>query len=804
MDEGNHWHFTYDAFVPEKEMLREALCTLGNGYFATRGANLEAKADDVHYPGTYLAGGYNRLGTEIAGRVIENEDLVNVPNWLYLNFRIDDGEWFQLKAVELLSYKQLLNVKEGTLSREIHLRDAHGRETSLIEKRFVHMKKYHIAAIERTIIPENWSGKVEIRSALDGCVKNTGVKRYRELNHVHLEPLETDCFDNRCMLLKVQTNQSGLKIAQAARTKIFLNGELIVDGTKDIQKPGYVAQDFSLDVSKGDTVSVEKIVAMYTSRDHAISECSLEAKDAVINTEDFKELLSLHINVWDSYWNEFDIEIEVSGNQLKSDSQLILRLHIFHLLQTVNMNTIDLDVGVPARGWHGEAYRGHIFWDELYIFPTLNLRMPKITLALLKYRYRRLDEARRAAREEGFSGAMFPWQSGSNGREESQKVHLNPVSGRWIPDHSHIQRHVNLAIAYNVWSFYQITGDIAYLRSFGAELIIEIARFLSSLCTYNTKHKKYEILGVMGPDEYHDAYPDSDKPGLDNNTYTNLMTVWVLCRVLKMMEILPEDHQKELKETLDIQDSELELWEKISRNMRVVFHGDGILSQFEGYEKLKEFSWEQHFKKYGDIQRLDRILEDRNDSTNNYQVSKQADVLMLFYLFSADEIKELLERLGYSFDPSLIPKNIDYYLNRTSHGSTLSRLVHSWVLSRRNRAGSWELFLHALESDVADIQGGTTPEGIHLGAMAGTVDLVQRCYGGIEARGEVLWFDPCLPDAIQKLRFHVHYRGHSLEVELDHKKLKIVARYTTAEKIKVGYKAKVYELVSGQTKEFKL
>lgn len=109
---------------------------------------------------------------------------------------------------------------------------------------------------------------------------------------------------------------------------------------------------------------------------------------------------------------------------------------------------------------------------------------------------------------------------------------------------------------------------------------------------------------------------------------------------------------------------------------------------------------------------------------------------MLFYLFSADELRDILGRLGYHLEPETIPRAIEYYLHRTSHGSTLSRVVHSWVLARSDRARSWSLFNEALEADISDTQGGTTREGIHLGAMAGTVDIMQRCYTGLELRDD--------------------------------------------------------------------
>ena len=205
----------------------------------------------------------------------------------------------------------------------------------------------------------------------------------------------------------------------------------------------------------------------------------------------------------------------------------------FHLLQAVSPNSNGLDVGVPARAWTGEAYQGHIFWDELFIFPPLNHRMPEITRSLLMYRYRRLGEARAAAESAGFRGAMFPWQSGSDGQEQTQQFNLNPRSERWVPDNSYRQRHVGSAIAYNVWQYYQVTGDLAFLSAHGAEMLLEIARFWASIASYDHDTDRYEIRGVMGPDEYHDGYPDRDEPGLDNNAYTNVMAAWVLARALE-------------------------------------------------------------------------------------------------------------------------------------------------------------------------------------------------------------------------------------------------------------------------------
>ncbi len=420
-----------------------------------------------------------------------------------------------------------------------------------------------------------------------------------------------------------------------------------------------------MEVSQGEGITAEKVLALYTSRDLAISEPGREACREVARSPDFEALLSEHVLCWGELWDLCSLELE--GQERVA---AVVRLHIFHLLGNLCGHTADVDAGVPARGLSGEAYRGHVSWDALFIYPFLNLRIPRPINALIRYRYRRLNEARWAAKEAGYQGAMFPRQSGSNGEELTPLIHFNPRSGRWIPDNSRLQRHINAVIAHDIWLYHQATNDVALLGFYGAEIFIEIARFWASIATHDPVRERYVIRGVVGPDEYHDAYPGSERPGIDNNAYTNLMASWVLWRAHDVIDALPEQRRKELSVMLGLHEEELERWDEISRKLFVPFHDDEIISQFEGYDRLAEFDWEGYRQRHGNIQRLDRILESEGDSPNRYKVSKQADVLMLFYLLSADELGKLFERLGYPFVYDTIPKNVDYYAARTSHGST--------------------------------------------------------------------------------------------------------------------------------------
>ncbi|WBO68607.1 glycosyl hydrolase family 65 protein [Streptomyces camelliae] len=508
----SEWTWEWTGYAPGTERLRESLCTLGNGYFATRGALPEHRAGLVHCPGTYAAGCYNRRESTVAGRQVVNEDLVNLPDWLPLRFRLRHAEaawgpWFSSGTHTLLDHTHVLDLCRGTLTRSFRHR---GDESGLLgveQTRLVHMGDPHLAAL-RTVF-----------------------------------------------------------------------------------------------------------------------------------------------------------------------------------------------------------------------------------------------------------GVMYPWQSGSDGREETQEWHLNPASGRWLPDHSRLQHHVGSAVAHNVRRYCEATGDTEYLHTKGAEMLLQIARFWADLAALDPGTGRYRIRGVVGPDEYHDSYPGADRPGLDDNAYTNVTAAWVLTRTLELGRRLPAWRREELFHRVRLDTDELPRWDDVSRRLRVPFH-EGVISQFEGYDGLAELDWDAYRKRYGTIRRLDRILEAEDDTVNRYKASKQADVLMLGYLFSPAEPQARFRRLGYDLDDDVWRTTVDYYLRRTSHGSTLSGLVHGLVLARARRAEAWSYVREALEADIADIQGGTTGEGIHLGAMAGTLDLFQRGLTGLETREDALWLDPVPLPALSEYGFTLRYRGH--------------------------------------------
>jgi trehalose/maltose hydrolase-like predicted phosphorylase len=780
----------YEGYAPAEERLRESLCTLGNGYFATRGALPECDADEVHYPGTYVAGIYNRLTSQVAGRRVENEDMVNVPNWLPLRFCPPDGTWLTPDSTPVLAHRTELHLASGILERRTRYDLGEGRVLTVRQQRIVHMADPHLAALRTEFTAEGFSGALEVEASLDGGVTNAGVPRYRDLDGRHLTHVQVGTDAPDVVWLRCRTRTSDIRIGMAAR--------LTADAPVTVHDESpRTAQRVLLDLAAGRTTTVDKIVALHTSRDPAISDPLYAAIDRVGRAPGFEDLLASHLTAWSQLWRRAALDVP-------GESGRILRLHLFHVLQTLSPHTAELDVGVPARGLHGEAYRGHVFWDELFVLPYLDLHFPEVSRALLRYRHRRLEQARTAALAAGRRGALYPWQSGSDGREETQQLHLNPRSGRWLPDHSRLQYHVGSAIAYNVWQYYEASGDTEFLHTKGAEMLLQIARFWADLATWDESLGRHRIKGVVGPDEYHEAYPGASRPGLDDNAYTNVTAAWVLTRALDLLRALPEPRRRELVERTGLDGAETEQWEDVSRTLHVPFHA-GVISQFEGYGDLAELPWEEYRQRYGDIRRLDRILEAEGDTVNHYQASKQADVLMLGYLFSPAELQRLFQRLGLRLDEDLWRRTVDYYLHRTSHGSTLSGLVHGWVLARCRRAEAWKFCQEALQGDIADVQGGTTGEGIHLGAMAGTLDLVQRGLTGLETRDGALWLDPVPLPELSSYGFALRYRGNwGVTLRLQRGKLEITVPASDPSPIDVRLPNRAVSVQPGETVRLEL
>ena len=444
------WLLVYEGFDPAHEGHREALTTLGNGYLATRGAAPEHRAGGGPLSGHLPCGRLQQPRERGPGR---RKPRTSTWSTSRTGCRWMSGwatvAWWSDGGLTLRSERRTLDLKRALLSREALLEDDAGRQLQVLQRRLVSMAEPHLAALETTLTAVGWSGTISIRSGCDTGVTNSNVPEDAQLANRHLTAVAVSS--------SVSSSEDGSDAAE-------LTVQVQTIREQDRDRPGAADPDFRRRGSRtvGAGAIPEAAGGLYAHRFDAAGHgrrprhghqdrgrrdvpgprhrlAPDSAALAVLSRapQEFDALLADHEAAWSLLLAPFIIESDAP-----SQAQLILNLHVFHLLQTLTTHTAELDAGVPARGLHGEGYRGHIFWDELFVLPVLNSRLPAVARELIDYRWRRLGTARDAARKAGLRGALFPWQSGSDGTEQTPKFLFNKLSGHWMPDYSHLQRHV--------------------------------------------------------------------------------------------------------------------------------------------------------------------------------------------------------------------------------------------------------------------------------------------------------------------------------------------------------------------------
>ncbi|WP_099223612.1 glycoside hydrolase family 65 protein [Listeria costaricensis] len=761
------WQLEYDGFqAGKKEYSTESLLTIGNGFMGIRGTTPEMQISEATYPATYLASGYNRAESEVAGRMVTNEDLVNQASAQFIVVELD-GELLIPDETNIRELKRTLNLKNGLLHVALILASPSGKLVELISERIVNMAVMEETVTRYRIRPLNFSGTVKLVTTLDGTIRNFNVARYRTLNQHHFSVIARKTSKRRAMM-RTRLLSTGIEVL--TRTQLTVPEGLDVSDEEQLE-PDKITQKVAFQAEQENCYTFEKRVLIHAS--HTLVKPSLDVlQNELLTEKTFAKSLAESQAAFEKLWQTADIK--VTGDLM---SQKMLRLHTYHLLISASpLHSQHLDASITARGLHGEAYRGHIFWDEIFILPFYIYHFPDAAKDLLMYRYRRLDAAREEAKRAGYQGAMFPWQSGHDGTEETQLLHINPLNGEWDEDRSRLQRHVSLAVAYNVWLYFKNTNDRAFMETYGLEMLFSIAQFWKSLAVLDETTGRYHIEGVMGPDEFHEAYPNSEVGGLKDNAYTNMMVVWLFEEIAYFLSIFDPAVIEANRIKADVVEQDFVIYDKMKHQLYLEISEDDIIAQYQGFLDLKEIDWDGYREKYGNIYRMDRILKAEGESADDYQVMKQADTLMTFYNLTKDRADQILTDLGYKLREDYLAKNLAYYLKRTTHGSTLSRIVHAELAEiAGEKALAWQLYQEALYSDYADIQGGTTAEGIHTGVMAATLDVTLRTFAGIDYRGEWLSVMPNLPAHWQEITFSMSREGVHFSFVLTHQAVTVLA-----------------------------
>jgi trehalose/maltose hydrolase-like predicted phosphorylase len=784
------WCIEFDHYDEEDERRRTSLLALSNGMLSCRPSAPEASAgaatggDGVHYAGFYRAGWYDDAPRLVNGRITDVAALVNLPHPFGLSIRLDGGSWMSADNIQRLSYRQTLRLDEAVVEREMTFA-LDDKQVQLFEVWLVDMAQGNQAALSWTLrLPESVQ-RIQIRAGVDAGVANTALTGAAAYEGQRLQGMTVQTKRPGEVTASAHLHDRRWRMAMASRIRVYPPAEHAVSAQ------GVDSAHFIFDCARPSDGNLHIEVAGVAGIDDELpgdDQAARELMLAALPPERFEDVRSRHTQAWSRLWADSPFSITNPKHALS------LRLHAFHVLQTASPHSPGRNIGFPAKGWQ-EGYYGQVFWDEIFAFPFLVTRYPEIAAGLMRYRHRRLPAARELASDAGYSGAMFPWRSGRTGHEETPPYQYNPLSGNWMPDHTYLQRHVGSAVAYDAWLLFLATGDMALLAGEVGELILDVARFWGSCACFDESRQRYMICGVIGPDEYHNSYPDAAKPGLNNNAYTNVMGVWTLRCARKVIELLPAPQAHALRAKLAVADAELEHWDDVSRRMYLPILDDGVIEQFEGFDRLlpPDPEWLKDGRP-----RLDWLLESQGDNCDRYQLTKQADVLTLAYLFTTPELNELFLHMGYELDEEAARRTIDYYMSRITHESSLSEVVCAGALARFDPQASWACFEQCLNVDLQAPSDGGTREGVHLGAMAGSLDVLQRHYLGIYLYVDGIHLEPAPPAALGDVTLGFWFRGAKLVVELSGNDLRLRSDPANDLMISVRHKGEVAALAPGK------
>jgi beta-phosphoglucomutase len=716
MDEG--WIIIEDAFDPSRLHHKETVFTMGNGYLSTRGSFEEG------YPGARPATLVHGVFDDIP---ISYTELANCPDWPALTITVGD-ERFRLDRGELLAYERLLDMRTGVLERSIRWKSPAGGRIDLRFERFASLADGHVLAVRCTITPLDYAGPMTIQAILSAYADNQGTMHWDVLDQGVGQDIGW---------LHSRTRHSGIELGVAQRLTVQA-----ADGgsLECLDCPGCPTVSASVSCHAGQSITLEKTVALYTSRQ--VDNPPTTARHKLMDIGDYAELRSEHDAAWADVWRASDVVIE--GDL---EAQRAVRYNLFQLLIAAPWK--DDRVSIGAKSLSGFGYRGHTFWDtELFVLPFFTFTQPDVARNLLNYRYHSLEGARRKAAELGFEGAMVAWESADTGEE---------VTPRWVPLPGHtelvriwtgdIEHHISADVAYGVWSYWRTSGDDAWMRRYGAEILLDTAVFWGSRVEENPETGEFELTDVIGPDEYHEH--------VDNNVYTNRMVQWHLKTALDVLVWLRESDPKradQLTTELDLSSDRLQHWSDIVKRMRLLHDVDsGLMEQFEGFFHLDDVNLDRYEPRTESMQTLLGI-----DGANRSQVLKQPDVLMLLYV------------LRDHYDLETLRVNWDYYAPRTDHeyGSSLGPAIHAIVACQLGMPRqAYEHFMRAALVDLEDVRGNAA-DGIHAASAGAIWQAVVMGFGGVEVTDTGPVSQPCLPTGWTGLKFRLLHRGKWLDFDI--------------------------------------
>ena len=711
------WNIIVQGFDPKQVTKHESLFSLGNGAMGCR-ANFEEQYTGETFQGSYIGGVYYPDKTKVGwwknGYPEYFAKVLNAPSWIGLHIKIN-GEVLDLNTcTEVKNFRRQLNMKEGWYERSFTATLPNEQQVQVKVQRLLSLRHDAMGALHYQITPLTADAQLQIESYLDSGVKNNDAN----WDEHFWNTLAITHQDNRVAII-AETKKTKFKVCTFMQNALAVNQQLVAAQVTTHTADNYISKQYEVNVKKGDTLTIEKIGGYVTAESNTENTLLAENTFALLNENiNFTTLLQQQKEDWAAIWETADIEID---GDVKA--QQAIRFNIFQLNQTYSGKHSQLNIG--PKGFTGEKYGGSTYWDtEAYCLPFyMATKSPQVARNLLLYRYKQLPQAIANAQKLGFSqgAALYPMVT-MNGEE---------CHNEWEITFEEIHR--NGAIAFAIYNYVRYTGDSDYIKDYGIEVLIGIARFWAQRVSFSAEKEKYVILGVTGPNEYEN--------NVNNNFYTNYIAAWCLRYAAEQVNNTHTAHAStdECKQWLHIADN---IYLPYSEKYGIYLQQDGFLDkELKPTTALspQERPINQHWS-------WDRILRS--------PYIKQADTLQGFYFFQNHFSKEALQ------------KHYDFYSQFTVHESSLSPCVHSILAAKLGMIDeAYQLYLRTARLDLDDYNK-EVHEGLHITSMAGTWLSIVEGFGGLQVEADKLTFAPQIPPTWQHYSFKVFFRGKVYKVEV--------------------------------------
>ncbi len=734
----DEWKFIEKRFYPRFLPQMETIFSTGNGYIGMRG-NFE-EGSPVHHPGTFVNGFHETwpivYAEDAYGFAKTGQTMLNVPDTKIIKLYVDD-EPFYLPTANLLNFERRLDMRAGTLDREVLWETPSGKQVSIKSRRLVSFQHRHVAAISYQITVLNADAPVVISSEIihhrSDQVSEFDPRKSRIFEQRVLLPVKSYSNDRRIVFGHITRNS---KMTIACGIDHEFETECNFSCRCDIEDDrGKVV--FSIDAVSGKTIHLTKFITYHTSRSAPVEELCARAERTLdrASAHGFEKLLEGQRKYLDEFWRKSDIRLTPMPGKTEKyveSMQQAIRFNLFHIIQASGRAE---GTGIPAKGLTGQAYEGHYFWDiEIYVLPFLIFTEPRIAKNLLKFRHSMLDKARERARQVNQKGALFPWRT-INGEEASSYYAAGTA-----------QYHINADIIYALRNYVNATGDEEFLHETGAEMLVETARLWRDLGFFSDKKGgKFCIHGVTGPDEYNTV--------VDNNTFTNLMARENLRYAVETIESMKSHNPEKFAALVDktsLELSEVEEWKAAAERMYIPYDEEKcIYPQDDSFLNKQKWDFENT-----PPEKYPLLLHYHPLVIYRHQVIKQSDMVLAMFL------------LDNEFSPECKRCNFDFYDELTTGDSSLSVCIQSIMAAEvGDTEKALEYCRYAVLMDLGDV-GGNVSDGVHIASMGGTWMVFVYGLAGMRNYNGRLSFDPKLPEIMKRLRFPLTVRGQMIEVDV--------------------------------------